>query len=58
MVTPDAPEDYVTFDLAEDGRPYGTLYITHEVWDGRDPKATELIFHIQDYGRFRLKIHG
>jgi len=58
MAQPEGTDEWVTFPLEEEGRPYGEVSLTREVWDGRDPRASELIFYVQDYGRFRLKIHG
>ena len=56
MGTPERQEEFVAFDLKDDGVPYSRLYVSREIWDVMDPKAQELIFHIQDYGRFRLRI--
>ena len=56
MAEPEQPADFIQFDLEEDGHPYATLYVARDVWEALDPKATELIFYIQDYGRFRLKL--
>lgn len=59
MASPDNLEACVAFPLEEpEGHAYGTLYISHEVWEARDPAAGEMLFYIQDYGRFRLRIHG
>jgi len=56
MGNPETPEEFVELALEEDGAAYGTALVAREVWDALDPNATELIFHIQDYGRFRLKL--
>lgn len=49
-------KDFVRFELEEDGQPYGVLYVKRDIWNNRDPQKDELIFYVQDYGRFRLKI--
>lgn len=58
MATPEKPEEFEAFPLEEQGRPYGTVYVAREIWQARDLQQQELIFYLQDYGRFRLKIHG
>jgi hypothetical protein len=56
-VPPEQIDDFIELTLQDDGAPYGTVYVAREVWDALDPRADELIFYIQDYGRFRLKLH-
>lgn len=56
MVEPEEKEQFVAFDLTEDGQPYGRLYIARDIWESLTPQQEKLLFHIQDYGRFWLRI--
>jgi hypothetical protein len=56
MAMPSEPERCLEFPLEDGGERYGTLYVDREVWEGNPPGRDELIFYVQDYGRFRLKI--
>jgi len=52
MGKPENEEDYIHF-MAEDIE----VYLSKEIWEGLDPKATELRFAIPGYGRFYLKFN-
>jgi hypothetical protein len=51
MGKPENEQDYVRF-TAEDIE----VYLSREIREGLDPKATELRFAIAGYGRFYLKL--
>jgi hypothetical protein len=50
MGKPENEQDYIRL-MAEDIE----VYLSKEIWEGLDPKATELRFAIAGYGRFYLK---
>jgi len=58
MGRPEEPERFSEFDLEENGEVYGKLYIAPEVLERVDPHSNELVFYVQDYGRFRLKVYS
>jgi hypothetical protein len=50
MGKPENEQDYIRL-IAEDIE----IYLSKEIWEELDPKATELRFAIAGYGRFYLK---
>ena len=50
MGKPENEQDYIRL-MAKDIE----VYLSKEIWEGLDPKATELRFAIAGYGRFYLK---
>lgn len=59
MVYPEEPERFSQFELVENAgdTPYGMLFMAREIWETLDPGTQELVFYIQNYGRYRLAIH-
>ena len=55
MGKPDNPDDFVAIQVGEWARRYGTIYVPREMWERLRPVSQDLVFYIQDYGRFRLE---
>ena len=56
MGNPTSPDEFIELTLEDEGSVYGTAFVARDIWDALDPEASELIFYLQDYGRFRLKL--
>jgi len=55
MGKPDNPDHYVTIQVGEWARRYGTIYVPREMWESLRPGTQEFTFFIQQRGRFRLE---
>ena len=56
MAEPKDREQFQSFTLMEDGALYGRLYVANDIWESLEPGQEKLLFHIQEYGRFWLRI--
>ena len=55
MGKPENPEDYLAIQVGEWARRYGTIYVPWDMWKGLRPSSQELVFYIENIGRFTLE---
>jgi hypothetical protein len=52
---PADPEGYVAIEVGEWARRYGTVYVPWEMWAALRPSSREIVFYVEDAGRFSLE---